>query len=109
MYLSIARAPLDAASRNSKWERCSLLVLDREHALHDDGALELDGHEPGDEVDALEHHRPALLQRPLERGADADHDVARLVEEAGDGRVVRLLGGVQRGGRLEARVVDRRA
>ncbi len=51
------------------------------------------GSEPGHDVDALEHHRPALLQRALQRGAHADEHVARLLEEAGHGRVVRLLGG----------------
>ena len=56
-------------------------------------------------MDALEHHRPALLERPLDDGADADEDVPRLVEEPRQRRVISLRRG--RAG-LEARVVDRR-
>ncbi len=59
-------------------------------------------------MDALEHHRPALLERTLDRRADADEHVPRLLEEAGDDRIVGLLGLAQSGRRLEARVVDRR-
>ena len=40
-----------------------------------------------DEVDALEHHRPALVQCALDRRLDADADVPCLVDEAGDRRV----------------------
>ena len=62
---------------------------------------------PGHEVDALEHHRPALLERPLDRGLDADEHVPRLVEEAASsGSRLRVRVGERAAG-LEARVVDR--
>ena len=54
-------------------------------------------------MDALQHHRPTLVQRPLDDGAHADEHVPSLVEEARDRRVVRLRCG--RAG-LEARVVN---
>ena len=44
---------------------------------------------PRHEVDALQHHRPALVERPVERRLDADEHVARLVEEAEQRRVAR--------------------
>ena len=37
-------------------------------------------------MDALEHHRPALLERAVDRGADADQHFARLLEEAVENR-----------------------
>ena len=86
--------------------RVLVLVLDREHDEDRDGALgarQLD--EPRHEVDALEHERPALLERALGRGAHADVDVARLRHEA---EVERVAGLGERVSRLEARVVDRR-
>src|SRR5919197_1744117 len=83
------------------------LVVDREHALHDEGTLDA-GEHPWDEMDTLEHHRPAFFERALDRGADADEHVARLLEEAGNDRVLCLLGLAETGGGLEARVVDRR-
>ena len=81
-------------------------IVDREHELDDERALDLRRDHPGDEVDALEHHRPALLHDSVDRGTDADEHVARLREEAVQdaGLVVLVL----RRARLEARVVDRR-
>ena len=90
--------------------RCvRLLVVDREHALHHERVLVGDLEHPRHEVDALEHHRPALVERTVDRRADADEHVPRLVEEALQHEVVRLVAG--RGEpqpRVEARVVDRR-
>ena len=91
-------------SRTQKWPGVDVLALDLEHALHGEGALDRRNH-AGHEMDALEHHRPALLKRPLDDGADADEDVPRLVQEPGQRRVVRFR--CRRPG-LEARVVDRR-
>src|SRR5581483_9954798 len=81
------------------------LVLDREDERADRRALVLDRQQAGDEVDALEDDRPAFLQRTVDRRLHADEDVARLLEEAGDERVVRLRHRLAGG---EARVVDRR-
>jgi hypothetical protein len=84
-------------------------IRDREHALDDERALDLTREHPRDEVDALQHHRPALLQRPLDGGLDAHEHVARLLEEAvehGFARIRVLVGGGA--ACLEARVVDRR-
>src|SRR3954447_22297366 len=55
-------------------------------------------------MDALEHERPALLERPLRRGADTDEDVPRLLQKAVLERVVGVRVDVPR---LEARLVDR--
>jgi len=38
-------------------------------------------------VNALEHHRPALLERAVDRRLDADENVSRLLEEAVEERV----------------------
>ena len=87
-----------------------ILVLDRDHALDDECAGVLRADHAGYEVNALEHGRPPLRRRTLERSVDADEDVPRLIEEAEDGRVARLLllGPRQRQPGLEARVVDGR-
>ena len=84
--------------------------MDREHAVDDERAPQLGRDHPGDEVDALEHHRPALVERALQRGLDAGEHVAGLVEEAEQRRVARLLllRLRQPEAGLEARVVDRR-
>src|SRR5438876_1050910 len=42
-----------------------LLVVDREHALDDEGALDPRKH-PGHEVHSLEHHRPTFLEGALD-------------------------------------------
>src|SRR6266540_856072 len=57
--------------------------LDREYALHDECALDRRQH-PRNEMHALEHHRPTLLERALDRRTHTDHDVPRLLEKAGD-------------------------
>ena len=90
--------------------RVDLLVVDREHALDDERAVEVHVEHPGHEVDALEHHRPALVERALQRRLDADEHVARLVEEAEQRDVagLLLLGLAEAERRLEARIVDRR-
>ena len=63
----------------------------------------------GDEVNALDHHRPALLERAVDRRLDADEDVARLLQEPVEQRVdLLLLRRRQRPPGVEARVVDRR-
>ena len=49
-----------------------LLRLDRHHDLDDERTLDAVGDHPGNEVNSLEHHRPALLQRALDRRVDAD-------------------------------------
>jgi hypothetical protein len=59
-------------------------------------------------VHSLEHHRPALLESALDRRPNADEDVARLLEEPGDDRILGLLGLAEPGRRFEAGVVDRR-
>src|SRR5205814_9498181 len=56
-----------------------------------------------------QHHRPALLERALDRRVHTDEDVARLLEEPEQRRVARLLLFLGKSvARLEARVVDRR-
>ncbi len=87
-----------------------ILVLDRDHALDDERARKLGRDHPGDEMDTLEHERPVLCRRTLERGLDADDDVPRLVEEAENRGIARLLllGARQGKARFEARVVNRR-
>src|SRR5207302_6986497 len=60
--------------------------------------------ESRDQVEAHEDERAALLERPLGRGADADEDVPRLLQEA----VLEWVVGVRIDvPRLEARLVDR--
>ena len=86
-YLAIARMPPVAESRTWKcirWMSSSAISM---HHVDDDRALELGGHEPGHEVHAFEHHRPAFGERAAQRGVDTDADVPRLLEEADDGRV----------------------
>ena len=84
-----------------------VLVGDLEHDVDEQRAVERARDEPGDEVHALEDHRPAFGQRPVQRRVDADADVAALLDEADHRRVARHLL-VERLARLEARVVDRR-
>ena len=84
-----------------------VLALDRQHGVDDEHAVDPPRHHPGHEVHALEHHRPALGERALDRAVDADEHVARLLEEAEHGRVAGL-GVDHRLPGLEARVVDRR-
>ncbi len=75
--------------------------LDPQDRVNEKRALDLGRDEAGDEVDALDRHRPALVERPLDRGLDADEHLPRLVEEAG----LQLRG---RAARLEARDVHGR-
>jgi hypothetical protein len=83
-----------------------VFVLDRDDHVHDERALDRPKH-ARHEVDALEHHRPAFLERTIDRRLDADEDLARLIDEAEQERVARLLlRGGQGGSGLEARVVD---
>src|SRR5207245_2607343 len=64
-----------------------LLVVDREHALDDESTLDGRQH-PRDQVDALEDGRPTFLERPVDRGSDADEDVPRLLQESRDDRIL---------------------
>ena len=83
-----------------------VLVLDRQDERADERALHPRWQQPRDEVDTLEDDRPSLLERALDRRVHADEDVARLLEEPGHERIVRV------GDRLacrEARIVDRSA
>ena len=50
--------------------------------MDDEGVGELRADHPGDEVHALQHHRPSLGERTLDGGLDADEHVPRLIEEA---------------------------
>ena len=107
MYFSCGRRPSSPASRTMKCVLCSSSSsIARTHWTT--SAPSIARQHARDEVHALEHHRPALLERALDRGAHADEHVPRLLEEAGDDRILRLLRLAQAGGRLEARVVDRR-
>src|SRR6266540_1731456 len=78
----------------------SVLVLDRKHAVDDDGVVSRAGEHPRHEVHSLDNHRPPFLQGSLDRSLDRDQDVGRLVEEAVDERLA--------GAGVEARAVDRR-
>ena len=49
-------------------------VRDAQDGVDEQRAVDLGGDQPGHEVDALDHHRPALGQRPLDRRLDADED-----------------------------------
>ena len=80
----VATRPLAALVAREEVLRVLVLVLDREDERADDRAVDLGRQRGPDEMDALEHDRPSLLQRALDRRADADEDVARLLEEAGD-------------------------
>jgi hypothetical protein len=84
----------------------SLDVVDREDELDDERTLDVGGDHPRNEVNALEHHRPALLHHPVDRGAHADEHIAGLREEAVDDAILVVV--VLRLARFEARVVDRR-
>ena len=84
-----------------------VLVLDREERLDDHRALNGGGNEARHHVHALERHGVALGQRAVDDGADAHKHVPRLVVEADERRVLRLGRGRDRGGRFEARVMDR--
>ena len=66
--------------------RVLVLVVDRENAVHDDRVVPVDREHPRHEVHALEHHRPALLERALDRRVDGDEHVGRLLHEAVDHR-----------------------
>ena len=87
-----------------------ILVVDRDEALDDDGLGAVDLDHARHEMDALEHHRPALGERAVDRRLDADEDVARLVEEPEQTCIARLLllGLRQPEACFEARVVDGR-
>ncbi len=80
-YFSSGRRPSVAASRTQKWLRwasSSQIAITHWTTIASAAAI---GDHPGHEVHALEHHRPALGQRAVDRGLDADEHVPRLVEE----------------------------
>ena len=86
-----------------------LLVVDREHALDDERALELGRDHPGTRwTPSSTIDQPSSSARCSAASTPVEH-VARLVEEAEQRRVARLLllGLRQPEARLEARVVDR--
>ena len=87
-YRSNGRGAPEAESRSQKWARVRLHVLDREHELDDERALDLGRDHPRHEMHALEHHRPALLRGAFDRSAHADEHVAGLRQEAVRGRVL---------------------
>src|SRR5204862_6620125 len=58
------------------------LVGNREHALDHERMAERQRVHARDDVDSLEHHRPPLLERAVDRRANAREHVARLLEEA---------------------------
>ena len=63
-YFSSGRRPSVALSRTQKLLRCTSSSDDRDDAVHDERVVAVRGEHAGDEVDALEHHRPALGRAP---------------------------------------------
>ena len=77
-----ARAPRRSRVADDEVAAVLLDALDVQDGVDEQRALDLGGTMPGHEVDALDRHRPALGQRALDRGLDADEHAARLLEEA---------------------------
>ena len=85
MYLSTGRRPSELASRTRKCAACisSSLI---ESTQWTTSAPSTSRDHPGHEVHALEHERPALLERPLDRRAHAEQHVLRLLDEPDEHR-----------------------
>ena len=81
MHFSERPQALGGVVSTQKWLRRRSLSSIADEALDDDRGLTVEVDHPRDEVNALQHHRPALGERAVDRRLDADEHVVDLVEE----------------------------